>query len=339
MSLRECQASLQWKEENIVVAEKAAQIDLDLFGVDLSKDGAVAAFQIKKTPGECCASYQIYSLEKRPRLLRTITGGSYFTASDKDLDGRIEIWTDDSAAMNGLDGLQVAYVDYPPAYVLRFENGRLLDASGEFQDYFDGIAGRVRDQIKPDSLREFQLSDGRLQPDSSSDFERISRLRAVKIQALEIVWAYLYSGREQEAWHALAEMWPAGDAERIRREVTNARANGILAQVDSVSTTNGQARKKPSSVYKQSEVTPAKAIYLWRPSPSNPLEYSLLETEVVLDLVIDSAGKVSSAAPVGKEGTADAALLSAAKEWKFIPGLKNGHSVASRLRLYTSLRR
>lgn len=339
LSTRACQASLQWKKENFVVAEKAAQIDLDLFGVDLGKDGPVAAFQIKKTADECCASYQIYSLGKSPRLLRTITGGSFFTAADMDFDGRIEIRTDDSAAVNGLDGLLVAYMNYPPEYVLRFENGKLLDASWEFPDYFDGIAGRVREEIKPDSLREFKAGDGRLQAGSSSDFEQFNRLRIVKIQILEIVWAYLYSGREPEAWRALAEMWPAGDVERIRRLISNARANGIHSQIDGVSAKNELARKKTERIYNQWEVTPAKAIYLWRPEPSNPLEYGFLETEVELDLVIDSAGKVSSAAPVGKEGVADAGLLNAAREWKFIPGLRNGHSVASRLQLFTSLRR
>jgi hypothetical protein len=339
LSSRECQASLQWKKENFVVAEKAAQIDLDLFGVDLSKDGPVAAFQIKKTTNECCVSYQIYSLEQPPRLLRKITGGSVFAASDKDFDGRIEIWTDDSAAVDGLDDLREAYLDYPPVYVLRFENGKLLDASGEFQDYFDGIVGRVRNEIKPDLLQEFKLSDGRLQPTIPSDYERINRLRVVKIQILEIVWAYLYSGREQEAWRTLAEMWPAKDVERIRLLLTDSRAHGILSQIDAVSAKNPRPRQKAGRVYKQSEVTPARAIYLWRPEPSSPLEYSLLNTEVVLDLVIDSAGKVSSAAPFGKEGTPDADLMSAAKQWKFIPGLKGGRSVASHLRLYISLRR
>jgi hypothetical protein len=339
LSSRECQATLQWRNQEIDVADKAEKIDLDLFDVDLSKEGPVAAFQIKKTADECCATYRIYSLKKPPRLLRTITGGSFYTAADKDFDGRIEIWTDDTAAVNGLDGLLAAYMDYPPAYVLRFENGKLLDANSQFQDYFDGIAARIRGEIKPDLLHEFKFSDGKLRPEISSDYERTNRLRTVKIQILEIVWAYLYSGREQEARRTLTRMWPARDVERIWQMIVHARAQGVLSQIDGVSAKRTRIRQKAGWIYKQSEVTPAKAIYLWRPAPSDPLESSLLNTEVLLDLVIDSAGKVSSAVPVGSEGMADADLLGAAKEWKFIPAMKDGHSVASRLRLYVSLRR
>jgi hypothetical protein len=34
------------------------------------------------------------------------------------------------------------------------------------------------------------------------------RRRVTKIKVLEIVWAYMDSGREVQAWEALAEMWP-----------------------------------------------------------------------------------------------------------------------------------
>jgi hypothetical protein len=339
LSARECEATLYWGTQKLVVADHAAQIDLDLFGVDLKTVGPVAAFQIKKADDACCVNYQIYSLKRPPQLLRTITGGSIFTASDKDLDGRIEIWTDDSAAVNGLDGLLVSEMDCPPVYVLRFEKGSLLDATSEFQKYFDDIVGHIRDEIKPDSLHEFKLSDGRLHADLSSDFSRLHRLRLVKIQILEIVWAYLYSGREQEAWRNLAEMWPVGDVERIRLAITNARANGILAEIDGVSTSSSATRKRKVWVYKQSEVTPAQPIYLWWPASASLVGSSMLDHEFTVDLVIDSAGKVSSAVPAEKHGAVDAGIMSAIKAWKFIPGMKNGHSVASRLRLITSLKR
>jgi len=58
------------------------------------------------------------------------------------------------------------------------------------------------------------------------------RLRLTKIKVLEIVWAYLYSGREQEAWQALTDMWPTSDFERVRAALTSARASGIPGQLD-----------------------------------------------------------------------------------------------------------
>jgi hypothetical protein len=339
LSARECKATLYWGTQELVVADHAEQIDLDLFGADLKTAGPVAAFQVKKANDTCCVSYQIYSLKRPPELLRTLTGGSTFTASDKDLDGRIEIWTDDSAAVNGLDGLLVSEMNYPPAYVLRFEKTGVLDATREFREYFDDIVEHIRGQIKLDSLREFKLSDGRLHANLSSDFSQLHRLKIVKIQILEIVWAYLYSGREQEAWRNLAEMWPAGDVERIRSAITNARANGVLAQIDGVSSGGLATRKRKVWVYKQSEVTPAQPIYLWWPAPISPVDSSMLDHEFAVDLVIDSAGKVSSAVPVGERGSSAADIVSVVKAWKFIPGMKNGHSVASHLRLITSLKR
>ena len=63
------------------------------------------------------------------------------------------------------------------------------------------------------------------------------------------------------------------------------------------------------------------------------------ESELLLDLVIDSAGKVRSAEPAGKTKWADADLLRATEEWKFIPAFKGNRPVACRSRLAVSLTR
>ena len=65
--------------------------------------------------------------------------------------------------------------------------------------------------------------------------EELEGLLNTKIKVLEIVWSYLYSGRQQEAWHELQDMWPASDFERIRAAILDARARGIRAEVDGVS--------------------------------------------------------------------------------------------------------
>ena len=159
----------------------------------------------------------------------------------------------------------------------------------------------------------------------------MSRLRVVKIQALEIVWAYLYSGREQEAWHSLADLWPAGDVERIRSAILKARDRGIRAQVDDVSAVTVVDRKKPVRVYNESKVTPAQFIML-RLYLSGLDQRRIPEASVPVDLVIDSAGKVRSVGQEGGATWADQYLESSVLEWKFIPAFKGHQPVASRLR-------
>jgi len=76
-------------------------------------------------------------------------GGGFFEAADTDLDGAVEIWTDDSAAVNEFEGLALSEIDAVPTYVLRLDHNRLLDASSEFHDFFDDVIKRVRASVNP----------------------------------------------------------------------------------------------------------------------------------------------------------------------------------------------
>ncbi len=129
LAVRKCRALLRWGDEELVVAKDAAEIDLDMFAVDPGIGYPVAAFQVKQAEAECCMTYKIYSLEEAPRLLRTLSGGGYFSGADTSLDSRVEIWTDDAATVDGFEGLRAAQMNFPPTCVLRFENGRLVDVS------------------------------------------------------------------------------------------------------------------------------------------------------------------------------------------------------------------
>jgi hypothetical protein len=240
--------------------------------------------------------------------------------------------------VDGFDGLYASEMDYLPTYVVRFERGQLSDATPEFQDYFDRIVAALRIRMNPESLRDFKQTDGLLRVGSIPDAARFHRLRLAKIQVLEIVWAYLTSGREQDAWRSLQDMWPERDAKRVRAAITSARAGGIHSQIDVKWAGAPRARKREVPILKQNDVTPAQAIHLWRPFLPVVAEPHLPDPEVVLDLVIDAAGKVY-AVETSSDQTADEGLLAAAKEWKFIPAFKDGYSVASRLRLITSLKR
>lgn len=357
LAARVCEATLSWNKQNLVVATAASQLDVDAFGVDLGVGVPVVAFQVKKSKTDCCMVYKIYSLREPPVLLRTITGGEFFSAADTDLDGRVEIWTDDAASLIGFENFLLSDLDFTPPIVLRFARGRLLDASSEFRPYFDGKIAEERAKLNPQDLGDFKSSDGKLASNSAYPADRLFHLRSVKIKVLEIVWSYLYSGREQEAWRSLAEMWPAADVDRIRAAILTARARGIRAQVDSVSTALSAGREKqtkifdgttiqgtlpgvtPKEVTLKLEIVPPKPILMQRPPPLTALEQGLAQLESQLELVIDSAGKVRSAELVGNAGSADAGLMSSTSKWKFIPAFNAGRPVASRIFLGVSLKR
>jgi hypothetical protein len=234
---RACAARLGWDKQELVVAADAVQVDLDAFGVDLGYGVPVAAFQIKKSASDCCMDYQVYSLEKPPRMLRRIKGGQFVTASDTDLDGSVEIWTDDAAAVDGFEKLALGELDSIPTIIFRLKDGHLWDASAEFQSYFDTEIGRIRGEIDRHDLDEFKNSDGKLtQAPIPATMERLHRLRVVKTKVLEIVWDYLYSGRQQVAWQSLAEMWPSADVDRVRLALVSLRLHGVHAQADATST-------------------------------------------------------------------------------------------------------
>lgn len=191
-----------------------------------------------------------------------------------------------------------------------------------------------------------------------------------KTKVLEIVWSYLYNGRDQDAWRALADMWPPTDIERIRAAILAERSNGIDSQVDEVSApASGLRWKKHAAVYnlvydspdspngsgggkalltslndlnnildrpaQRSSPTATKpeSINLHIPLPPES-QQEFLYSGVSLELVIDAAGKVHSAKLTSKagEGPIGDSLISVSTDWIFIPAIKDGHAVASRVR-------
>jgi hypothetical protein len=345
LATRTCEATLSWEHQQILVATNASELDLDAFGVDFGDGIPASGFQVKKTDALCCSEYRIYSIERPPRLVRTITGGEFFSASDSDLDGRIEIWTNDGAAVNGFEKLGLGELDAAPTVVLRFAQGTLVDASHEFQSYFDDEIAARRAELQVEDLDSFKNSDGRLAAaPTAQSTQALHSLRRTKIKILEIVWAYLYSGREPEAWRSLSEMWPTADVDRIRSALLSMRARGICSQTDGASL-GPKGKKKRASIFdavartpgtRKLEVIPPQAILLERPPDPGVLQPA--SSESTLDLTIDAAGKVRTAEAANKGQTVPAVWVKAALTWKFIPAAKDGKPVASRLRIAVSLK-
>jgi hypothetical protein len=341
LATRACAGTLSWDRQELSITGEAAQLDVDGFGMDLGVGAPVVSFQVKKSSSDCCMSYQVYTLEKPPRLLRTITGGDFFSACDRDLDGRVEIWTRDAAAVDGFDNLSLSELDFGPSLVLRFVHGKLLDVSAQFQAYFDEQIAKIKAGLHPQDLQDFMSGGGKLTSSPKFSAEQLHRLRSIKAKVLEIVWSYLYSGREEEAWRSLREMWPAADSKRIRAETMKARARGIRAQTDGELAEPSNRRRKHAPIFDavraqsegKLEVIPPTQILLRRPPDPTPGKD---ESEQVLDLVVDSAGKVRSVEPVGNLKRVGVELIQAAWAWKFVPAYKDGRPVACRMRLTVS---
>ncbi len=312
LAKRSCSGNLAWEGRDLPVTAEASQVDIDVLGVDLGLGTPLVAFQVKKSAADWDMTYLIYSLKEPRKLLRTITGGDFFRAADSNLNGKIEIWTGDVGAINGFEGLLPGEFDFAPTIVLRFERNRLIDVSAEFQSHFDEQIALVRTQLSAQDLRDFQGTNGKLTATSSMAPDRIHGLRITKIKVLEIVLAYLYSRREQEAWRALADMWPAGDLERIRTAILTARAHGIRSQIDDVLAGKSRPHFK-KRVYIFDAVTDhpqgsvgqfpfvdtrPQAILLRRPPPVGA-KAPLARSEQMIELVVDAAGKVWSAEPGG----------------------------------------
>jgi len=163
---------------------------------------------------------------------------------------------------------------------------------------------------------------------------------------LLLVWGYLYSGRESQAWSSLSDMWPTTDIPRIRAVLADARNHGILTQVRGVSSAHAAKKEKHARIFnvethsssEKTEVTPPEPILLRRPPPPEISNETSSLPELLLELTIDAAGKVRSVELTGRTKSIDAALLQSTTGWKFIPALNAGRPVASRTRLAVSLR-
>ncbi len=327
---------------------RCGKVGIDVLGADLGFGKPVVAFQIDQSGAGSNRTYQIYSLAKPPHLLYTITGGDAYRAADTDLDGRIEIWTDDAAAVDGFERVPTVDFDFAPTVVFRFEKGHLVDVGSEFLSYYDAEITKVRSQVRERDLAEFKQSDGSLSATNLRTDEELHRLMRTKICVLEIVWAYLYSAREREAWSALEEMWPPGDLERIRAAIATVHERGILHNLDhsrrpprrghrtkiydAVSTSAVVGYNPQGGAPDASQLAPPliqpRSILLRRLPPSAE-EPSPSANEMV-ELVVDAAGKVHSAKVIN--GT-DEPLVKASAGWQFIPAFSDGRAVTCRFRL------
>jgi outer membrane biosynthesis protein TonB len=87
----------------------------------------------------------------------------------------------------------------------------------------------------------------------------------------------------------------------------------------------------------ETPIMPPVPILIDRQAPAGQSEANISGSEILLDLTIDSAGKVRSAQ--SNDPLFDASLKEATARWKFIPAFNGRDPIASRIYLFVSPKR
>ena len=183
-------------------------------GEDLFGDGNPSLVLEGYSGGaHCCYTYEIVGLGEAPVALSPVHNQTPFYFFKDPASKQFRILTSDGA-FDYFDGMCHACAPFPRV-VLQVDESGLHDVSANFVEQYDSEIALARAKIAEGDIQKFIVSD-------FADAKKV---------VLEIVFSYLYSGREAEAWQTLGEMWPAGDRERIKALIMKTRAHGLLSKL------------------------------------------------------------------------------------------------------------
>lgn len=158
-------------------------------------------------------TYKIVNLSEPPVVLPAIENEAPFYFFQDTASHSYRIMTTDGGFHN-FDGLCFDCSPFPRV-VLRVDKDGLHDVSADFVEQYDSEIALAQAKIGEGGIAKFLEAD----------------FRDARNVVLEIVFAYLYSGRQTEAWQALDQMWPAQDRERIKGLIVKTRAEGLLSKL------------------------------------------------------------------------------------------------------------
>jgi len=161
----------------------------------------------------CCYTYQLVDLAEKPVILSPIENASPFFFFKDPASKQFRIMASDGT-FDFFDDMCHACAPFPRV-VLRADDAGLHDVSADFVEQYDSEIALTRARIGNGKIGKFEIAD----------------FNDAKSIVLEVVFSYLYSGREPQAWQALDEMWPAADRERIKKLIIETRAKGLLSKL------------------------------------------------------------------------------------------------------------
>jgi hypothetical protein len=202
-----------------IAYEWALSVD-PVSGADLNGDGTPEVVLGGYTGGlHCCYAYEIVSLGKTPEVLHTFQNPVPMTF-EKRPDGTILI-----RAVDGVFNFFMLPPDqaFLPRLVLKPEGNKLVDVSAQYTDVYDQEIEKARASLSPAELEKFRKSNfhDKLYTDQFPTVHKV----------LTIVLDYVYSGREDQAWQTLNEMWPPDDIARAKSLIRERRRRGMLSNL------------------------------------------------------------------------------------------------------------
>jgi hypothetical protein len=220
-----CRATITSPKGTVTTAAKDWALTVDkISGTDINGDGKPELVIDGYSGGErCCFTYTIAGLSGTPRVIRKIESPSPLTF-EKQADGTVLI----HGAESSLDYFILPHpMAVVPQVTLRMEGNNLVDVSAQFQADYDKLIDEARAELTSADLEKFRQS-------SYNDKMFTDQLPTVR-RVLTIVLNYLYSGREEQGWKALEELWPPSDQERLKSLIQQRRGRGLLAQLNAPS--------------------------------------------------------------------------------------------------------
>jgi hypothetical protein len=218
---QECRAQMRDAQQHIVFSAHKPALRLVTAGEDLNGDG-IPDLVFEGDSGGNAGDYTYYviSLGKSPGLLlKFCTGSVPAKFGRRDDFGHVTIQTWDGAFFM-FDQMATAFSPYPDVY-LQIDGKRLVDISDRHKADYDRSIISLRNKLTSRDFARFRVIDQSWQESGEEEAASI---------VLQISLAFLYSGRESEAYKSIREMWPVFDQQRIWNSMLNARNKGILQQ-------------------------------------------------------------------------------------------------------------
>lgn len=207
-------------------------------GQDVNGDGKPDVVLETRAPrGKCCYNYYILSLADPAGLLRAISLSVPLTIEDHNGDGKIELWTRDSA-FDSIEGLSTTDSPHPLVF-FRLKGATIYNVSPAFWQEYEADINMANGQISKKDLEEMLKAEagpddeegtGRkpLDPKDPKNAEYLH----IKGLVLRIALDYLYGGRGQQAWETIKDMWRDNDKARIRQVILQVRGRGVFSEIN-----------------------------------------------------------------------------------------------------------